>query len=147
MQYGSSEESAGSDLRVTRGRELQKGIREINESNRKQDVNAMQEKGTKRDRERELRPRVWPLWRLSSEMHEWCRRVVACPTRHGETLESTAAVGVILERGSISDCWIAVGSVKILNIKRFGAPTDCPIKATVQQRRENTLDVTCSCGT
>jgi len=65
MQYGSSEDSVGSELWVTRG------TREINESNRKQDVNAMQEKG-QGGTGRELWPGVRPLWRLGSEMQKRC---------------------------------------------------------------------------
>lgn len=68
MQYGSSEESAKFDLRMTRGRELQKG----NKGNKRKRQKARREcyagKGTKRDRERELWPRGRPLWRLGSEM-------------------------------------------------------------------------------
>jgi len=48
MQYESSGESVGFDLRMTGGGEsCRRGTREINESDRKQDVNAMQERGRK----------------------------------------------------------------------------------------------------
>ena len=49
---------------------MRRGTREINESNRKQEVDARQEKGTKEDRERKLRSRVLPLRGLSDEVEE-----------------------------------------------------------------------------
>ena len=63
MQYWSSEGSAGFELRVTK---CKGGTREINESNRKQDVDARQEKGTKEDRERKLWSGILPLGGLGS---------------------------------------------------------------------------------
>jgi len=48
-----------------------KGTREMNESNRKQDGNAVQGEGLGRDEERKLLLRVWPLRRLS-EMQKRC---------------------------------------------------------------------------
>jgi hypothetical protein len=68
----SNEESVGPDLWMVRGRELQKGDKGINESNGKQDGDTVQEKGTKRDEERKLRPRARPMWRVSGEMRERC---------------------------------------------------------------------------
>lgn len=50
---------------------MQRGTKEINESNRKQEADARQEKGTKEDREQKLWPRVLPLRGLSNEMQEW----------------------------------------------------------------------------
>ena len=47
------------------------GTREMNESDGKQDVDAMQEKGTRRYRERGLWPRIWPMRRWGSEMQKW----------------------------------------------------------------------------
>jgi hypothetical protein len=67
MQYWSSEGSAGFDLRVMR---CKGGTREINESDRKQEADARQEKGTEEDGERRLRPGVLPLRGLSDEMQE-----------------------------------------------------------------------------
>jgi hypothetical protein len=72
MRNGSNEESVGPDLWMVRGRELQKGDKGINESNGKQDGDTVQEKGTKRDEERKLRPRARPMWRVSGEMRERC---------------------------------------------------------------------------
>jgi len=64
---------------------------------------------------------VRPLRRLSSKMQKWCLWLVMRPIWYGKTLVS-AAGGLTLKCSSVSE--------------------DCPIKATVQQRCENTLNVT-----
>jgi len=56
----------------------------------------------RRDRERELWPGVWPLWRLSGEMQKRGLWVGGRPIGHGESLES-ATRGLVLECGSISN--------------------------------------------
>lgn len=61
MQYMSNGGNVGSDLREQGTRVANIGTKEMNESNRKQDADAMQENGTKWDNERGLWPGVRPL--------------------------------------------------------------------------------------